>query len=109
MLNFTDENFDKEISEAEKLVLVDFWMDGCGPCVLLSPIMKKLAGEFSDRVIFAKANFDQIPATLQKYGIAAAPTVILFEGGEPVSGFVGLRQESEIRAWIEDNLKKDND
>ena len=109
MLNFTDENFDKEISEAEKLVLVDFWMDGCGPCVLLSPIMKKLAGEFSERIIFAKANFDEAPITTQKYGINAAPTVILFRKGKPMSGFVGLRQEDEIRTWLEDNLKKDND
>jgi thioredoxin len=109
MLNFTDENFNKEISEAEKPVLVDFWMEGCSPCVFLSPAMEKLAGEFSEKIIFAKANFDEAPLTAQKYGINAAPTVILFKKGEPVSGFVGLRQENEIRAWLEENLKKDND
>ncbi len=109
MLNFTDESFNKEISEVKKPILIDFWMESCGPCTLLSHIMENLAGELSEKVIFAKANFDQVPIAIQKYGINAAPTVILFEGGEPVSGFVGLRQESEIRAWIEDNLKKDND
>jgi len=108
MLNFTDENFNKEVSGAEKPVLVDFWMEGCGPCVLLSPVMEKLAGEFSEKIIFAKANFDEAILTVQKYGINAAPTVVLFKGGEPASGFVGLRPENEIRAWLEDNLKKDN-
>lgn len=105
MINLTDENFNEKISKTDKPVLVDFWMIGCGPCMLLSPVMEKLEGEFSDKVIFTKANLDDVPFAAQKYGINAAPTVVLFKGGKPDSGFVGLRQESEIRAWLEKDSK----
>ena len=104
MLNFTDENFNKEILSSSKPVLVDFWMQGCTPCLLLSPILEKLEKEFSPKIIFAKANLDEIPLTIQKYGINVAPTVILFSQGELISGFIGLRPEAEIKTWLEEIL-----
>lgn len=104
MLNFTDENFNKEILESKKPILVDFWMQGCTPCFLISPILEKLEKEFSPKIIFAKANLDEVPLTIRKYGINVAPTVILFSKGELISGFVGLRPEAEIKTWLEENL-----
>lgn len=102
----TDENFDREISTAEKPVLVDFWMEGCGPCFRLAPILDKLAAEFSDKIIFTKVNVNTVPATAQKYEINAVPLMILFDRGKPLSGFIGLRPEEEIRKWLEESLKK---
>lgn len=104
MFNFTDENFNKEVLEAKKPVLVDFWIQGCAPCLLLSPILEELTKEFSEKIIFAKVNLDVAPLAAQKYGINVAPTVILFRQGEPISGFVGLKPEEAIRAWLEENL-----
>lgn len=101
----TDENFEKEITKAEKPVLVDFWMEGCGPCLLISPILEKLAKQFSEKLIFAKANFDSVLSIAQKYGLTAAPTIILFKKGQPINGFVGLKTEDEIKKWLEENLK----
>jgi thioredoxin len=103
-----DENFNKEVLSLEKPVLVDFWMNGCPPCSLLSPVLEKLEKEFSSQIIIAKANLDETPLIIQKYGINAAPTIILFKDGKPVSGFVGFRPEQEIRIWLEENLRKDN-
>ena len=104
-MNLTDENFEKEIAEAEKPVLVDFWMQGCGPCVLISPILEKIAKEFSEKIIFAKANFDSVPFTAQKYKLTAAPTIILFKEKKPISGFIGMKPEEEIKQWLEKNLE----
>lgn len=105
MLIFTDENFEKEIQATEKPVLVDFFAVWCLPCSVLSPILEKLEGEFEGKVIFAKVNVDMAPQSSQKYGINPIPTVILFKKGEPVGEFTGLKPESEIREWLENQLK----
>ncbi|MCX6759588.1 MAG: thioredoxin domain-containing protein [Candidatus Nealsonbacteria bacterium] len=105
----TDENFESEVSGAKKPVLVDFWMQGCHPCFLLSPILEKLAREFEKKIVFAKANLDDISLIAQKYGINAAPTMILFKEGKPVSGFIGLKPEETIRPWLEENLKEEGE
>jgi thioredoxin len=112
MINLTDENFEQEIQETDKPVLVDFWMPSCAPCFLLSPILEKLANDYRGKIIFAKANLENAPLTAQKYGIDMTPTIILFKEGKPIGGFIGARPEGEIRKWLEENLKsneKDHD
>ena len=105
MLTLIDENFEKEICNAKKPVLVDFWMESCGPCYILSPILEKLGNDFGEQIVLAKVNLNETPLASQKYQIKATPTVILFKEGKPVSGFVGLRSEEEIRKWLEEALK----
>jgi len=107
-ITLNDENFEKEILNAKKPILVDFWMFDCAPCFLLSPILEKLARDFEEKIILAKVNINATPIIAQKYGINATPTVILFKDSKPVSGFIGLKPESAIREWLE-NLLKDND
>jgi len=106
MLTLTDENFEKEISNAKKPVLVDFWMPGCAPCFLLSAILEKLANDYGEKIIFSKVNLEIAPLVAQKHDISLTPTVILFKEGKPISGFVGLRSEEEIRKWLEEVLKE---
>jgi len=105
MINLTDENFEQEIQNAEKPVLVDFFALWCLPCSILSPILEKLEKEFEGKIIFAKANVNLAPQISQKFGINPIPTVILFREGKPVNGFIGVRLEEEIRKWLEENLK----
>ena len=106
LITLDDQNFEIEIENTKKPVLVDFWMFGCAPCFLLSPILEKLANDYGEKVIFAKANLDAVPLAAQKYGINMAPTVILFKEGKPISGFIGARPEDEIRKWLEDLLSR---
>ena len=105
MIELTDENFEKEIQAAEKPTVVDFWAEGCGPCFVLGPILEKLAEEYNDKFIFAKVNLGTAPLAAQKYRIERIPMVVLFNGGKPISGFVGARPEPIIREWLEENLK----
>lgn len=97
MLNLTDENFDEVLKNADKPVLVDFWAQWCGPCTVLGPILEKVAEDYKDKFVLAKADLDTVPNIAQKLGIDRVPTVMLFKGGKPVSGFVGLKPEPVLR------------
>jgi len=101
----TDENFEREVSGSDKLVLVDFFATWCEPCAILAPILEKVAEDLKDKIILLKANLDDIPKAAGKYGVEKIPTVILFKLGKPVSGFVGLASESAIKEWIKNSTK----
>lgn len=109
MLTLNDQNFEREIKDATKPVLVDFWASWCAPCNILTPILEKLVEDFEGNFILAKTNLDEAPLTAQKFGIERIPTVIFFKKGKPVSGFVGMRPESIIHDWIKKELKDNSD
>lgn len=104
MVEFSAENFEKEIAQAPKPVLVDFWLPGCSPCFLFLPILEKLEKEFKEKILFVKANLEAVPLIARKYGLNVVPTIVLFEKGEPVSGFVGLKPEEAVRNWLKERL-----
>jgi thioredoxin 1 len=106
MKTLTDASFDAEINTPNKLVLVDFFAIWCGPCQILGPILEKLSDNFKDRIIFAKADVDQIPINAQKFSVERIPTVIVFKNGKPVNTFVGLMPENTINDWLENLLKE---
>ncbi len=103
----TDENFEEEIKKANKLILVDFWATWCSPCLVLSPILEKLAQDYEDKISLAKVNVDETPQTAQKFGINQIPTVVLFKDGKPVSGFIGARPEPIVKEWLDGVLEKE--
>jgi len=100
-LTLTDQNFDQEINQAPKPVLVDFYSDWCPPCKILGPILERIEEEMRDKIILAKINIDMAPLTSQKLGIEQIPTVVLFNKGKQISGFIGLRPEQAIKEWLE--------
>jgi len=108
-LILNDENFEKEIKEAKFPVLVDFFAVWCEPCSMLAPILEKTAKEMDGKFILAKANLDESPLIAQKFGVEKIPTVILFDKGEPINGFVGLAGEDSIKEWIKGALEKRED
>lgn len=104
MIKLTDANFDTEINNAKKLVLVDFYADWCDPCTMLSPILEKVAEDMKDHIVLMKANVDETPINAGKFRVEGIPAVFLFKDGKAISGFVGLRHENAIKDWLKENM-----
>ena len=80
-ITLTDENFEQEVLESDKPVLVDFWATWCGPCMMLSPIIEEIAEEYSDFLKVGKVNVDEQPVTSLEYKVSSIPTLMLFKDG----------------------------
>ena len=91
MLELDDQNFGKEVLENSKMVLVSFWSPGCGPCLIMEPVIEELTKEFEGRVEVGKLNIIENPGIAKTYGIPATPTLIIFKDGKPIERAVGLR------------------
>lgn len=99
VLKITKENFDKEVLNAEEKVLVDFWAEWCGPCMLLSPLIDEIAEEVDD-VKFCKVNCDDSRDLALEFGINAIPTILVFENGEMINQSIGLVEKEDILNMI---------
>ncbi len=99
----TDLNFDQEVLNASKPVLVDFWAEWCGPCRALTPILEEVAATYHDKVIFAKVNIDENPQAPSKYGVMSIPTLILFKNGQVEAVKMGLLTKSQLSAFVDSN------
>lgn len=97
-LEFTDQNFDREVLKANVPVLVDFWAPWCGPCQMMGPIIAELAEVMGDKAKVGKLNVDENGSTASQYGIMSIPALKIFKGGVVVKEFVGVQ--------IAENLKK---
>ncbi len=104
MKEITDENFETEVLQADKPVLVDFWASWCGPCRQLGPVVEELAAEMEDQVKIVKVNVDDAPATPSKFGVRGIPTLMLFRDGQVASTKVGALQKSKLQEWIESEI-----
>jgi putative thioredoxin len=104
-----DENFQEKVIEQSKKipVVVDFWASWCTPCLMLSPILEKLAKEYNGKFILAKLNVDENRITSQKYGIMSIPSVKLFKNGKVVDEFVGALPEPSVREWLNKSIRGD--
>jgi len=103
----TDNSFEKEVLQAEKLVLVDFWAEWCGPCRMLGPTIDSIAEEHAGMVGIVKLNVDENPATTATYGIKGIPTLILFSDGKEVERIVGAAGKQSILQVIERHARFD--
>jgi thioredoxin 1 len=91
----TDDRFTAEVLESERPVLVDFWATWCPPCRLLNPVLEELAAERDD-IRFVKLDIDTEQDTAARYGVLAAPTLMLFRDGAPVLTLVGARPKRRL-------------
>lgn len=94
-VNITNENFENEIVNSEKPVLVDFWASWCGPCKMLSPIVDEVSEE-TDKVKVCKINIDDYPELAKKYRVMSIPTLIVMENGKEIKRSVGVIPKDDI-------------
>jgi thioredoxin 1 len=100
----TDDTFAANVLNSEKLVLVDFWAEWCGPCRMVAPVLEEIAAEHSDEITIAKLDIDENPATARDYQVMSIPTMILFKGGEPVKQIVGAKPKAALLNDLADYL-----
>ena len=100
-LAVTDTDFENEVLQSDKPVVVDFWAEWCGPCKQLSPVVDEVAEEMKDAVKVVKVNIDEAPEAPTKYGVRGVPTLMIFKGGEVVDTRVGGMPKSQLQEWIE--------
>ncbi len=98
------DSFEKLITTSDLPVLVDFWAEWCGPCRVMGPVIKQIAGEYAGRLITVKVNIDKKQEIAAKYEITGIPTVMMFRKGQPVMQIIGLQPINEIRRQINEQL-----
>jgi thioredoxin 1 len=99
-IKVSDESFEKDVLQAEKPVLVDFWAEWCGPCKQIAPALEQIAEELADQVTVAKLNIDDSQLTPSRYGVRGIPTMMLFRGGQMASMKVGAMPKTKILEWL---------
>ena len=101
ILNVTKENFENDIIESQKTVLLDFYADWCGPCKMLSPIVEEIAEE-NPQYLVGKINVDNEPELAQAFGVTTIPTLVVMKNGQIVNQSSGARPKAQILAMLED-------
>ena len=104
VMEITDENFENEVINSDKITLVDFWATWCGPCRKLSPVVDELAAQYDGKVKFVKIKADENMETSQKYSISGVPSLLLFKNGEPVERIVNLVPKNIIENALNKHL-----
>lgn len=95
VINITAANFEQEVLNSEKPVLLDFWAEWCGPCKRMAPVFHEAAEEAAD-VKFGKVDIMASPELAEKYGVMSIPTLMLFENGKPANTVVGAVKKEVI-------------
>ncbi|WP_290651295.1 thioredoxin TrxA [Aquisalimonas sp.] len=99
-----DDNFEQEVLQADRPVLVDYWAEWCGPCKMIGPILEEVSNDYEGRLKIAKLNIDENPETPPKYGIRGIPTLMLFRNGNVEATKVGALSKSQLAAFIDSNI-----
>ena len=102
LIEFTDDNFDKEVLKSNLPVLVDFWAEWCGPCKMIAPIIEEIAGDYAGKVKVGKVNVDFNNQVAMQYGIRGIPALLVFKGGSVANQIVGAVPKNNITQILDE-------
>ena len=103
-LEFTDTNFETTVLKNDKLSVIDFWAEWCGPCRAIGPVIEELSKEYEGKVNIGKVNVDLNPNVSMNYGITSIPAILFIKGGKVVDKQIGAVPKSILEKKIQANL-----
>lgn len=95
LVQVTDANFAETVEGSSKAFVLDFWAPWCGPCRMMEPVLKEVAGEYGD-ITVGKLNVDENPGTATKYDILSIPTLLIFKDGQVAKKLVGAMPKKRL-------------
>ena len=98
-LRVTEKNFD-ELMSSNGVVFLDFWASWCGPCMVMDPIVEKLAAKYAGRVAFGKVNVDEEMNISSRFQVFSIPTFMIFKGGQPMDAVIGAVGEASLERLV---------
>lgn len=100
------QDFEQEVLNADKLVLIDFYADWCGPCRAMAPVLEKFAEDNAGRVKVVKINVDENPDLAKAFGVRSIPLLVTVKDGKGLLGMVGAQRAETLEKLVEDSLQK---
>lgn len=103
-LTVTMNNFQKEVVESDKPVLLDFWAAWCGPCRMVAPTIDKLAKDYEGKAVVGKVNVDEEQGLAEQFKVMSIPSLFVLKNGEVVEKLVGARSAEELSALLDKHM-----
>jgi thioredoxin 1 len=101
---FTDANFKTDVLDSDKLTVIDFWAEWCGPCRAIGPVIEELSKEYAGKANVGKVNVDNNPNVSMQYGITSIPAILFIKGGQVVDKQIGAVPKSVLEKKILANM-----
>ena len=101
-MEINDKNFEQEVLESDKLVMVDFWASWCMPCMSLKPVIEEIAEEVKDKAKVGFLNIDECPETTKKYSVMSVPAILFFKDGELKETMIGMHPKENYVKVIDE-------
>lgn len=97
IIEITKSNFEQEVVNSDRKVIVDFWATWCNPCRMMHPVLEELSNEVGEKIKIGKINIDNDPELASKFGVMSIPTFIVFENGNIVNTAVGMQSKEKLK------------